>query len=121
MPYDGVAKVVVGILGVNNGYTLLRYFPEGSILTMDRREDAGVDVVLGTGFKVLEEPEGVTFDPPVAITPIQSCQRAEAIVAKLGPSGAPEVPADPEAPVSEDEPAEGTTEARSQYQLQSNR
>ncbi|MDR1189567.1 MAG: LytR C-terminal domain-containing protein [Bifidobacteriaceae bacterium] len=93
--YDGVAKLVAGTAGVNNAYTLAVFFPDDVVITVDRREDASVDVTLGSKFKALLAEEEVAFAADAVIEPLKYCQDAEAIVAKLAPAS-PSVPAAPE-------------------------
>ena len=82
-PYDGVAKLLVGQAGVNNAYTLLRFFPDGTVITLDRREDAGVDAVLGIKFEALRAAEELSFDETALIEPVELCKPPEAILAEL--------------------------------------
>ncbi|MDR0626207.1 MAG: LytR C-terminal domain-containing protein [Bifidobacteriaceae bacterium] len=82
-PYDGVAKLLVGQAGVNNAYTLLRFFPDGTVITLDRREDPGVDAVLGVKFESLRAAEELSFDETALIEPVASCRSPEAILAEL--------------------------------------
>ncbi|MDR1440900.1 MAG: LytR C-terminal domain-containing protein [Bifidobacteriaceae bacterium] len=88
-PYDGVAKLVAGVNGVNNAYSVLRFFPEGAVITMDLREDTSVDVILGTRFKALRTEEERDADSSVNIVPIESCQDPASIIAELTATNPP--------------------------------
>ncbi|MDR1634125.1 MAG: LytR C-terminal domain-containing protein [Bifidobacteriaceae bacterium] len=79
-PYDGVAKLVAGREGVNQAYTLARFFPEGTVITIDRREGQTVDAVLGPEFETLRAADEVGFDPSEAIKPMASCRQVDEIL-----------------------------------------
>ncbi|MDR2374676.1 MAG: LytR C-terminal domain-containing protein [Bifidobacteriaceae bacterium] len=97
VPYDGVAKIVAGIAGVNHAYTVAQFFPEGVVITMDRREDTTVDAVLGNKFEGLLAAEVVDFDPAAVIEPARSCLAPESIVGHL-----PSLPETPQPSASDD-------------------
>ncbi|MDR2114678.1 MAG: LytR C-terminal domain-containing protein [Bifidobacteriaceae bacterium] len=83
-PYDGVVKLTTGVQGVNGAYTLLQYMPEGAELTLDKREDTSVDVILGAEFTSLPTAEQMTFDSAAPIKPIEFCQAPAALLNQLG-------------------------------------
>jgi hypothetical protein len=89
-PYEGVAKVVAGLSGVLNAYTVLEYLPQGSVIIMDRRDDSSVDLVLGLQFQGLKAFGDVAYEPGGALTPLEGCKEPADIIAKLPPP--PETP-----------------------------
>ncbi|MDR1800017.1 MAG: LytR C-terminal domain-containing protein [Bifidobacteriaceae bacterium] len=74
--YDGVVKVVAGVTGINNAYTVLEYLPKDAVLAIDWRTDTSVDVILGTDFEKMPAAVDVGYDPESAITPIDGCRPA---------------------------------------------
>ncbi|MDR2378764.1 MAG: LytR C-terminal domain-containing protein [Bifidobacteriaceae bacterium] len=82
--YDGLAKLVVGAAGVNDAYTVAEFFPEGVVITLDRRADASVDVILGGDFQSLLVEGELAFDPAAEIEPIPACVAVESILAGMG-------------------------------------
>jgi hypothetical protein len=84
--YEGVVKVISGVDGVHNAYTVFQFMPDGAVLTVDTRADNSVDVILGSNYPGMRALDQVTFDREGIITPLPSCQPATEIIAKL-PSG----------------------------------
>ncbi|MDR2565088.1 MAG: LytR C-terminal domain-containing protein [Bifidobacteriaceae bacterium] len=82
LPYEGVARLVAGGEGVNQAYTLLEFFPEGTIITIDRREGTLVDAILGSEFVSLRAPEEIGFDPAATIEPLPSCRQLDEILSQ---------------------------------------
>jgi hypothetical protein len=103
--YDGVVKVISGISGVHNAYTVAQFMPDGAIVTLDWREDASVDVVLGKAYIGMRSINEIAYDPASVIDPLPSCQDANQILASLptptpSPSPSPSSPAPTNSPVA---------------------
>src|SRR5690606_6795790 len=60
--FEGVANIVSGARGLQAAYTVAQLIP-GSTVTLDGREDATIDVVLGGAFSEIPEPESNPVDP----------------------------------------------------------
>jgi hypothetical protein len=105
-PYDGIVMVVSGVTGVNGAYTVLQFAPEGSVVVLDRREDATVDLILGSRYKELPGEDAITYDPAAVIEPQEGCREASVLLEIL-PTPKPE--ADQEEP-EEGAPEEGAAE-----------
>ncbi|WP_246117309.1 LytR C-terminal domain-containing protein [Cellulomonas composti] len=70
--YDGTARITFGAQGVAAGYTLAEQFTTVTFL-LDGRQDATVDVTLGTDFEALVAPEEITLDPTVPLVAPAGC------------------------------------------------
>lgn len=67
--YEGVVRINAGSEGITAAYTVAALIP-GAIVTHDNtRQDATIDVVLGTGFDTVMTPEQavVTVGDPIAV------------------------------------------------------
>ena len=80
--YDGGIKVVSGIAGVDKAYAILKVLPEATVLVMDTRNDASVDVVLGILAEPFPPPAEVKYEPGTPIRPVVGCQPAAEIAAE---------------------------------------
>jgi hypothetical protein len=87
--YRGVVKIVSGIAGIDNAYTVFLFAPKGSVLTMDSREDATVDVLLGEQYERLPPTEDVSYEDGLVIERLPKCQPAADIAATLPPVSPP--------------------------------
>lgn len=74
--YSGATLVRTGIPGLAQAYTVAAIFP-GAVVVLDTREDATVDVSLGSLFDDLRTPEEAVLDPAVPITAPEGCFAAE--------------------------------------------
>jgi hypothetical protein len=105
--FDGTARIQFGTAGVAAAYTLAAQF-DSPLLVLDTREDATVDVVIGSGYNALVAAADVTLvaDQPFA-TP-EGCVPLDQVtpVAVATPTAAPAT----EEPAAEEQPAEGTEE-----------
>jgi hypothetical protein len=82
-PYDGIAKLVAGVAGIDGAHTLLQFAPEESVIVLDRREDATVDLILGADFERLRTEEEVVYDPTAVIEPLDGCLAADKLLKDL--------------------------------------
>ncbi|MCL1898194.1 MAG: LytR C-terminal domain-containing protein [Micrococcales bacterium] len=98
--YDGGIKVVSGIAGVDMAYALLKVLPESTILVMDVRNDASVDVVLGQMAEPFPPPAEVQYEPGTSIQPVAGCRPAAEIAAeqRLGSTTTPPTTTGPAEP-----------------------
>jgi len=87
--YKGGIKLVAGLEGVDNAYALLRVLPKSTVLTMDDRTDATVDVVLGEQAESFLAPSEVEYPIKQPIEPVKACQPAEDIAAGLAATATP--------------------------------
>jgi hypothetical protein len=94
--YQGLVKLVAGVQGVDAAYTLLQFSPDGSVIVLDPREDASVDMVLGTEYDALPSDEEIVYEPASAIQPLDGCRAVEELIGQL-PAPSP-TPVDPSAP-----------------------
>jgi hypothetical protein len=97
--YDGVVKVRTGSLGVDGAYTLLQYLPEGAVLDLDRRQDASVDMIIGSDYKELLSTEEITYEEGSLIQPISGCREIGVLLTEM-PSAPPTSSTDPAASAS---------------------
>ncbi len=70
--FEGVANIVSGARGLQAAYTVAQLIP-GSTVTLDGREDATIDVVLGGAFSEIPEPESNPVDPEEPLAPPPGC------------------------------------------------
>lgn len=71
---DGAVQLVAGARGITAAYTLQRLFPAAEVAFEPGREDATVDVVLGTGFdSMLSEAEVSELDPEETLSSPAEC------------------------------------------------
>ncbi|MEP7764698.1 LytR C-terminal domain-containing protein [Sanguibacter sp. 25GB23B1] len=90
----GNTKVVVegirisfGSASLGAAYTLAAQF-EGADLYYDAREDASVDVILGSSFEGLKAPEAVQLDPTIPMVSREGCVAMD----QINPQPLPTVP-----------------------------
>jgi hypothetical protein len=74
--FEGVANVVSGPRGLQAAYTVVELLP-GATVTLDGRDDATIDVVLGGAFSEIPAPEAAPVDPEVPLTPPPGCTPVE--------------------------------------------
>lgn len=70
--FEGTALVRAGIPGLAQAYTVAAIFP-GAVVVLDVRQDASVDVSLGSEFDVMRTPEEATLDPAAPIAAPEGC------------------------------------------------
>lgn len=70
--FEGVADIVSGPRGLQAAYTVAEVMP-GATVTLDGRDDATIDVVLGGAFGEIPAPEAITLDPEQPLTPPPGC------------------------------------------------
>lgn len=71
---EGTARLVTGARGITAAYTLQRLFPAAEVTFEPGREDATVDVVLGTGFdSMLSDAEISELDPEETLSAPENC------------------------------------------------
>lgn len=90
---DGTVRLSFGVNGIAAAYTLAAQFTD-PILTFVAREDAAVDVTVGSTFQGLVAVEAVTLDPAVALTGPEGCKPVEELLAEAttAPTTAAETP-----------------------------
>ncbi len=83
--YDGGARVMFGVDGVHQGYTVARNFPEYELI-LDTREGSTVDVVMGEAYESELVPLlDSSLDPTLPLSARFSCLNARLIEAEPGP------------------------------------
>jgi hypothetical protein len=92
-------RISFGAASLGAAYTLAAQF-EGADLYYDAREDASVDVILGSSFEALKAPEAVALDPTIPLVSREGCVAIDQIapqpLATVAPTEEPpveEVPA----------------------------
>lgn len=70
--YGGVVLIRTGPAGVASAYTVAAMFP-GSVVALDARGDATIDVTLGSDFDDLAPPDQAALDPSVPLTRPEGC------------------------------------------------
>lgn len=70
--FEGVANIVSGPRGLQAAYTIVEIVP-GATVSLDGRDDATIDVVLGGAFAEVPPPEAATIDPESPLTPPPGC------------------------------------------------
>lgn len=83
--YDGVARVIFGVAGVAQAYTLAAHV-DGAVLVLDARADATVDLALGAEFADVAPLETVTLDPAVPLVAPEGCIPFDQVVAPVAPA-----------------------------------
>ena len=86
--FEGTARIVFGVDGVQEGYTVARHFTD-PVLVLDSREGAGVDVILGTKYESLVPLYNSNLDPTLQLTESAECLPANLIEPILAPSSYP--------------------------------
>lgn len=74
--YGGVAQLTAGPEGLASAYTLAALFAESQI-TLDAREDASVDVLLGSAFEELIPEDEVSLNAKKPIPVPENCRPVE--------------------------------------------
>ncbi len=69
---EGVANIVSGPRGLQAAYTVAQIVP-GSTVSLDGRDDATIDVVLGGAFSEVPSPEETAVDPEQPLAPPPGC------------------------------------------------
>ena len=70
--YDGTVRITFGVPGIAAAYTLAEQFPDATFM-LDGRQDATVDVTIGTDFESLVAPEQITLDPATPLVAPAGC------------------------------------------------
>lgn len=86
--FEGTARIVFGVDGVQEGYTVARHFTD-PVLALDSREGAGVDVILGVEYESLVPLYDPNLDPNLQLTEPAECLLATLIDPILAPSKYP--------------------------------
>lgn len=85
-------RIAFGSASLGSAYTLAAHF-EGADLYYDAREDASVDVILGSSFEALKAPEAVALDPTIPMVSREGCiaidQIAPQPIATVAPTEEP--------------------------------
>jgi hypothetical protein len=87
-PYSGVAVVVFGTQGIAAGYTVAAQVP-GSVLRLDARKGAAVDVLIGDAWSDLAAVDDVDLDPTAAIPTPATCTPLDELGAPKAPASKP--------------------------------
>lgn len=93
--YDGTARVMFGESGVQKAYTVALQFP-ASELVLDTRQNATVDVVLGSEFTKLVGPLDAQLNPDTPLTANAPCLPVTEVEAEPAPRIYPKDPLAPE-------------------------
>lgn len=89
--YDGTARIIFGVGGVAQAYTLAAHV-DGAVLVLDPRTDATLDLALGAEFAELKPLDQVVLDPAVPLVAPPGCTPFDEVVAPVAPA-ATETPA----------------------------
>ena len=89
--YDGTARIIFGVPGVAQAYTLAAHI-DGAVLVLDPRADASLDVALGAEFDGLNPLETVVLDPAAPLVAPAGCTPFDEVAAPVAPAPA-ETPA----------------------------
>lgn len=107
-PFDGTARLQFGVNGLAGAYTLASTIPD-AVLLLDTREDASIDMVLGTKWDTLIPREEVTLTFEQPLVGMAGCVPLEEALADAPvgptPTPTPAVTGEPTAPATP--PAEG--------------
>ena len=97
MKVSGGARIQFGEAGLAAAYTLAAYL-DTTTLILDTRQDATVDLILGTEWAGPLDPATVVLDPTVPLVPITGCVPLEQARATAipGPTATPTPPAEGE-------------------------
>jgi len=93
-PYDGTARIMFGVTGIQKAYTLALQFPDAE-LVLDTRENATVDVVLGAKFSVLVSQLDPQLNPDTPLTANVPCLPVDQVEAEPAPHIYPKDPLAP--------------------------
>lgn len=101
MKVTGGSRIQFGEAGLAAAYTLAAYL-DNTTPVLDTRQDATVDLILGTEWAGLLDPATVILDPTLPLEPITGCVPLEEALATAipGPTATP-------TPTPEGEPAAG--------------
>jgi len=80
--YDGTARIIFGVTGVAQAYTLAAHI-DGAVLVLDPRADASLDVALGAEFAELKPLDTVTLDPAAPLVAPAGCTPFDEVVAPV--------------------------------------
>lgn len=100
---EGVGRIIYGTQGIAAAYTLWAYVPD-AVLQLDTRGDATVDLVVGSEFAGIENPEDVIIDPASPLVGPPGCTP----FSEIAPTD--DVPAEGEEPAVEGEEPAGEGE-----------
>jgi len=89
--YDGTARIIFGVGGVAQAYTLAAHI-DGAVLVLDPRADASLDLALGAEFAELNPIDTVVLDPAAPLVAPAGCTPFDEVVAPVAPA-ATEAPA----------------------------
>ena len=87
--YDGVVRITFGTQGIAAAYTLAAQFPDSALL-LDGRQDATVDVTLGSDFTALVAADAVGLDPETPLVAPRGCTPYEQIAPPASTAPTPE-------------------------------
>ncbi|MBO0899082.1 LytR C-terminal domain-containing protein [Cellulomonas sp. zg-ZUI22] len=102
---SGVGRIIYGVAGSAAAYTLQAYVPD-AVLTPDTRQDALVDLVVGSEFVGLAPQEEVLLDPATPLVGPAGCIPFQEFADAAAEQAAAEQPA-AEQPAAEQPAAEG--------------
>ena len=88
--YGGTARVSFGIQGIAQAYTLAAHV-DNPEFQLDARQDASVDITLGSRFLALKAPDKVALDPTVPLASPAGCIPYSQLV--TAPPATPTTPA----------------------------
>lgn len=103
--FEGTARIIFGVDGVQEGYTVARHFTD-PVLVLDSRNGPGVDVILGIKYESLVPLYSPNLDPNLQLTEPAECLPASLIEPILAPSRYPEPSPVPSVTVTEGPPPE---------------
>ena len=86
--YDGTARIIFGVTGVAQAYTLAAHI-DGAVLVLDPRADASLDVALGAEFAELKPLDTVALDPAAPLVAPAGCTPFDEVVAPVAADGDP--------------------------------
>ncbi|KQR08522.1 LytR C-terminal domain-containing protein [Cellulomonas sp. Leaf334] len=86
--YDGTARIIFGVAGVAQAYTLAAHI-DGAVLVLDPRADATLDLALGAKFAELKAPDTVVLDPAVPLVAPPGCTPFDEVAAPAAPTETP--------------------------------
>ena len=82
LKYDGTARIIFGVPGVAQAYTLAAHI-DGAVLVLDPRADATVDLALGAEFAELNPADTVLLDPDVPLVSPPGCTPFDQVLAPV--------------------------------------
>ncbi|GEK20465.1 LytR C-terminal domain-containing protein [Cellulomonas xylanilytica] len=80
--YDGTARIIFGVPGAVQAYTLAAHI-DGAVFVLDPRADASVDLALGAEFAELKPLDTVALDPAVPLAAPPGCTPFDEVVAPV--------------------------------------